>query len=201
MGIAETNKANGLTFRGNVPLPRCGQTTKAGHPCPTVCPKVTLRGKKYQLKTCIPHAGQAIQKELNFGQGGPTPGCGQKKRPNPHTILRERVEADVDRYLKPLEDALVAMKAVVVGNGGSAHVQMVEDLGLRIKAVNDILDRVYGRPKQVTELTGTDGAPLEVLVPNDDERRQALAAVLASTGALGAPLIPANASASAPTTN
>lgn len=194
-----SQKKPGLTHLGTVPKPLCGAPTAAGPPCTGKKSIVKVKGKRYQLKTCVMHAPEAIKKELGVTSGAKF-GSGRKKQLSPHAVLRQRIEADIDKYLKPLEDALTAMKAVVVGNGRSAHIQEVDDLALRIKAVNDILDRVYGRPKQITEVTGTDGAPMEVLVPNDDERRNALAAVLASTGALGA-VIPANASASAPSTN
>lgn len=130
-------------------------------------------------------------------------GRGRKKKQTAAQIMRQRFEAEADRYLKPFEEALEALKPVVVGNGASAHVEMHPDVALQLKAANDILDRIYGRPKQVSEITGADGDALAITVPNDDERKAALAAVLAGSGALGpvTASIPQNASAAAPTTN
>lgn len=176
----------------------CSAETQAGAPCPQFAQRVTLRGKRYQLKTCIMHASDPIKKELGLighARGGP----GRKKHPTAPDILRERFEADARRYLKPYEDALEAMRAVVVGNGASAHIQMVADLTTRLKASEAILDRVVGKPKQITELTGGD-APLEIVVPTDHKRERDVAAILAESGALGT-AIPANPSAISPTTN
>ena len=148
------------------------------------------------------HASKAIKDELGLNDP-PTTGQGRKKKRTASQIMRERFEAEADRYLAPLEKALEAMRPVVVGNGASAHVQMHPDFPTQLRAANDILDRIYGRPKQVSEITGADGDAIEVHVPNDTDRKQALAAVLASAGALGSATasIPQNASASAPTTN
>ncbi len=180
-------------------MPKCPAITAKGKPCPTTCAVVTMKGKKYKLKSCVMHAPLAIRKEL--GVVNP-PGKGRKKHPHPLDILRERFEAEADRYLQTFEEALTAVKPVVVGNGASAHIEYAEDFALQLKALNDVLDRIYGRPKQVTELSGRDGAPMAVEVPTDDQRKRELAAILANAGALGSlTAIPQNASASAPTTN
>lgn len=189
------------------PMPVCPATTRAGNPCPAKIATVLIRGKTYRLKTCVMHASELIRRELGVAMGSPIggiPGSGRKPKPTAMSILRERFEAEADRYLKPYEDALSALKANVVGNGGSAHLEFTPDVALQLKAANDILDRIYGRPKQVTELSGFEGGPVEVQVPNDEERAKGLAQILASTGALNTvltPSIPQNASASAPTTN
>ena len=186
-----------------IPMPNCGEPTRRGGICPNPAAIVKLRGKHYKLKTCVMHAPKAIKDELGISDP-PRGNVGRKKKQTASQILRDRFEAEADRYLQPFEDAIEAMKAVVVGNGASAHVEMYEDFALRLKACNDLLDRIYGRPKQVTEFSGVDGDAIEVSVPNDDERKQALAAVLASTGALGPVIgasIPKNSSASAPSTN
>jgi hypothetical protein len=68
-------------------------------------------------------------------------------------VLKERIEAGIDEVLKPLWDALTAERAVVVGNGPTAYVESVKDHPTRIAAVRELLDRGYGRPKQVSEIT------------------------------------------------
>lgn len=188
------------------PQPDCGRPTKAGGICTARIAVVEIRGKKYQLKTCVMHSSPAIRKELGLLNTDPraNPGAGRKPKPTAMSILRARFEENADRYLQPLEDAITALKAHVVGNGGSAHLEFTPDIALQLKAMETMIDRIYGRPKQVTELTGFEGGPVEVQVPNDEERARGLAAILASTGALNTvltPSIPQNASASAPTTN
>lgn len=178
--------------------PLCLAPTKAGGECQATRPTIELNGKKYRLKTCLPHASKAIQEKFGW------PNRSGSKPQSAAGILRKRFEEDADRYLKPLEEAIEAMKAVVVGNGGSARIEMVEDFQVRLRAVETILDRIYGRPRQSVEHTGTDGAPMEVSIPQSTERELAVAKILAETGALGqagGTIIPPNASASAPTTN
>lgn len=173
----------------------CTGTTRAGVDCPQFAQRVTIRGKRYQLKTCVMHASPAIQKELGIGEH---PG-GRPPKVSAPDIMRERFEAEAVRYLKPYEEALEAMRAVVVGNGASAHIQMVEDVTTRLKAAEAIMDRVFGRPKQGIDIGG-GLTPVEISIPQDDQRKQDVAAILAESGALGT-VIPANPSAISPTTN
>lgn len=180
-------------------MPKCSRLTNAGNPCQMTSAVVTIRGKRYKLKTCVMHAPEAIKKELGVHYTSAR-NQGRKKKKTALDLVRERIEEEAERYLQPLEDAMVALKAVVVGNGSSAHLEYTEDLALRVDTAFKILDRVYGRPKQITELSGINGDAMEIKVPNDEERKLALAQVLASTGALGV-AIPQNNSASAPSTN
>ena len=79
--------------------------------------------------------------------------AGRPRSPKVLEVLRERVEANVDRYLKPLEDALSAQRGLVVGDGSHARVEYVEDYGTRIKAVREIFDRALGKPTQYVDVT------------------------------------------------
>jgi hypothetical protein len=63
-------------------------------------------------------------------------------------ILKERIETDIDKALDPLWEALTAARAIVVGNGPTAYVEMAADHLTRIAAVRELLDRSYGRPSQ-----------------------------------------------------
>lgn len=180
-------------------MPKCNAITNAGNPCPNTAAIVTIKEKRYKLKTCVMHSSDPIKKALGIHKSQHH-GQGRKKKKTALDIVRERIEGEADRYLQPLEDALIALKAVVVGNGASAHIEYTDDLALRVDTAFKILDRVYGRPKQITEVSGTDGDAIEIRVPNDEARKQSVAAILAQTGALGIS-IPQNNSASAPTTN
>lgn len=129
---------------------------------------------------------------------------GKRRIPTASDIMRERFEADADRYMKPLEEALLALKAVVVGNGAHAHVQTIEDYSVRLRALEVMLDRIYGKPKQAVEHSGPDGEAMEVVVPDSKDRQLEVARVLAEVEALGSSppvIVTPNASASAPSNN
>lgn len=144
------------------------------------------------------HAAKPIREELGLGINA---NKGRKKKQTALDIMRARVEAEADRYLQPFEDAITALKAVVVGNGGSAHIEYTPDIALQLKAANDILDRIHGRPKTTTEVTVNDNDAAAAKVPSDEERKKAMAAILQQQGALNVMTIPENASAKEPSTN
>ena len=142
-------------------------------------------------KTCIPHMTTEQRQKLGIrwagDPGANIPKRGANKKFTAADILRERFEAEADRYLKPLEDALEAMRAVVVGNGAHARIEDVEDFNVRLRAVEMMLDRIYGRPRQTTELSGPGGDAVQVEVPKDEERAQQVAQILANVGAVSVP--------------
>lgn len=51
----------------------------------------------------------------------------------------------------------------------------------RLAAINIILDRAYGKPKQAMEHSGPDGGPIQTADVTDDMRAKALAAFIART--------------------
>lgn len=100
------------------------------------------------------HADEETRASARFG--GPQEGGGRPRKPRAVDVLRERIEADIDRWLKPLEDGLTADRGVVVGDGPTAHVEFFEDHRTRIKAHREAFDRAFGKPTQPTreEKTG-----------------------------------------------
>jgi hypothetical protein len=150
----------------------CRGTTKAGKGCKAH----PLHGTDF----CMAHADEETRASVGFG--GPENGAkgGKAKRvPRLTEILRERVEAEADTLLgNLLELALRGERAVVVGNGPTAHVEIVDDPELRLKATREVYDRLEGRPRQVAEITGSDGGPVELAVPTDAESRSVAAARL-----------------------
>lgn len=126
--------------------PRCTAKTKAGKRCS----RYAMEGGE----TCIAHA-QRNQK-VSRGFGGPQEGSGRPRRPHIVEVLRERIEADIERWLAPLEAALAAGKPVVMWDGEERkhHIEYVPDPALGMKALKLALDRVYGRPLQEVELSG-----------------------------------------------
>lgn len=135
---------------------RCTATTKAGTPCKAP----PLDG----TKLCMSHSPAETRESLGFvadnGKGG--------RKPNPRAVdvLRERLEERIDEVLNPLFDAL------------AAEVDYGPDHRTRITAVRELLDRVYGKPKQVSEITGADGGPVQIRAPLDADERSARAARL-----------------------
>jgi hypothetical protein len=59
--------------------------------------------------------------------------------------------------------------AILTGESkdGEVRASLIEDLGAQIAAAEKLLDRVYGRPKQATEISGPDGGPLTTALITD----------------------------------
>lgn len=100
---------------------------------------------------------------------------GRPRLPRPHEVLRERIEANIDRWLKPYEDALEANRAVVVAGGSDekgeqlpSRVELVPDHRARMRAAREPLDRVYGKPRQQVELGGSETPIRAEIVAVDD---------------------------------
>ena len=75
--------------------------------------------------------------------------------------MRERVEERIDEILAPYFDAI--RSAVVHATyEGEVLPSQHPDLGARIAAAEKVLNRVYGKPRQVQEVTGEGGGPVEV---------------------------------------
>lgn len=123
--------------------PRCSQTTKAGAPCRAR----PLKG----ADTCLAHSDQETRGSISFG--GAQPGGGRPKSPRVVDVLRERLEAEADAWLKVLTDAREAERGVVVGDGEAARVEFFEDHPTRLKAFREVFDRGYGKPMQFHDVT------------------------------------------------
>lgn len=130
---------------------KCEATTKAGKPCKGP----PLRGRT----VCLAHADEETRGSVRFS--GPQEGSGRPRHPRAVDVIRERIERDLDKWLKPLEDSLEAGRAVVVGTGPKARLEMVPDYVVRLRAVADALDRAYGRPAQSHEVEHTPGLDVD----------------------------------------
>lgn len=145
------------------------------------------RGRLMSLPQCRAHISDAWLERLGIQRfGGPTSTSGRNPgRPsvNPQKVMRELVEGQIIDFLRPYMEALTAKKEVVVGHGRSARVVQVPDHRARMQAAEQLFDRVYGKPKQTTELAG--GVKVEpVEVPTGPERELQVAEILAAAGAL-----------------
>lgn len=173
------------------PALRCkAKTRHSGVPCP--CYRAVLEdpqdGKLYRAATCYAHLPPKIRKKFGLGEfGGKVKGAtgGNRMGPTkPMQVLREMFEQEVTAWIKPYMDALTATKPVVVGNGRMAHVVKVPDHRTRQAAAEALWDRLYGKPKQATEISGPDGGAIEVQVPDDKNRQKEVAKILAAAGAV-----------------
>lgn len=157
----------------------CTSLTKKGKPCRAI----PLPG----TDKCISHSPKEVQESLGFG--GSQPGAGRPKTPRAVDVIRDRIEADLERVLAPLFNALDADRGIALAiKGGGMEIGFVADHEVRLRAVRELLDRAYGRPTQQTEITGPNGGPVreEVTLRGDNAWHAEVAAVLAEAGALTA---------------
>lgn len=99
---------------------------------------------------------------------------GRPPMPKPTEVARQLVERHVFAVLAPHFKTLglelgadgevtpLPRGAIITGESkdGEVIASTIEDLGAQIAAAEKLLDRVYGRPKQATEISGPDGEPI-----------------------------------------
>lgn len=187
----------------------CTGTTKKGKPCEakrlrkgTVIEGVTVKGKHCRAHDPdLPDSarfGSRVQANAAAKLGGRPP------NPKPTEIARQLIERHELALQRPYwitlgydvvrDEESGELKLVELPDGGakifgeskdgdvvsSPH----EDLGAQIMAAEKLQDRVYGRPKQTTELSGAGGGPVEIVpVTRDQADADAVAGILAGTGA------------------
>lgn len=152
----------------------CKGTTKAGEPCTatplnegTVIEGVAVKGGYCRSHDPDLAAAGVPRVPARFRE---FVGPGRPRKPSAIDALKAWMEAHVDEVLAPLVDGLTAEKSVVVGNGPKAHIETVPDKALRIQAARELLDRGYGRPKQVVDaVVVTDEDLLERLAQMEGE--------------------------------
>lgn len=109
-----------------------------------------------------------------MAHGGKRPGAGRKPG------SKDKATAEQTGTLAELarEHTGTALKVLV------QVAQASESDAARVSAANAILDRGYGKPTQVSEITGKDGGPIQTedLTPNEIARR--IAFTLASAARL-----------------
>lgn len=120
----------------------CKGKTKAGK----ACKAPPVKGHDH----CMGHLDRETKEKLGFG--GSQPGSGRPRKPRMIDLMREWIE-DHPEVFGVVQDALKAERAIVVGNGPTAHTEMVPDWPTRIVAFREIVDRAYGRPHQSSEVT------------------------------------------------
>lgn len=141
--------------------PRCKGKTKAGKRC---------RNGAAVDGLCMAHVPRKVKEERGFG--GPQEGSGRPRKPRPDDILRERIEADIDRWLAPLEAALGEGKPIKTWDGKQHKIVYALDPKLGMTAMKLAFERVYGRPRQQVELSGADGGAVKTEIEFSDPKVQ-----------------------------
>lgn len=129
---------------------------------------------------------------------------GRPRLPTPTEVAKKLIEDNIAVILRPHFHALgydvetgPEGLALVPLEGGGAKLygesrdgvvrgSEFNDLGAQMAAADKLLDRIYGRPKQATELSGPDGGaiPLGGEVPTDAEFHTDVAKILQEAGAV-----------------
>jgi hypothetical protein len=143
---------------------RCRGTTRKGKPCRAAA----LKGKKH----CRAH-DPSLPDDARFGSPQQAAAAGRiggpaTRKPRVIERMRERVEEDIEKIIAPYFEA-IEHAIVTATHEGQVIPSEVADLGARIKAAEALLDRVYGKPRQVTELSGPDGGAVPITSLDDPE--------------------------------
>jgi hypothetical protein len=130
----------------------CKGLNARGEPCgaPPLQPGTVIEGVAASGDYCRQHD---LDLPDSARIGGATPGAGRKPKPCVVDIIRESIEERLDEVLDAVWAALKADRALVVGNGPTARLELVPDHRTRIVAARELLDRAYGRSRQASEVT------------------------------------------------
>lgn len=171
-------------------MAKCDGTTKRGTPCKAGPLKGTTRCAAHPLDPASPRFGSPAQaREAGLKGGRPA-------LPKPTDVARKLIEEHVTAVLRPHFLALgielhadgsttrLDGGALMYGESkdGDIVASNFEDLGAQMEAAEKLLNRVYGKPKQSTEISGPEGGPLEI-VPVKHPASEVIA-LLRGTGAV-----------------
>jgi hypothetical protein len=170
---------------------RCTAQTRSGDPCKAS----PLRDQN----VCLAHADAKTRESTGFVAVNGK--AGRPRNPRPAEVARRLIEENVLAIQRPywrtlgydveLTDDGPRLVELVDGGAklhgtskdGNVKVSSHDDLGAHMAAAEKLQDRVYGRPKQATELTGAGGGPVEIVDVAKD-RGGAVARLLSGIGAV-----------------
>lgn len=132
---------------------KCSGTNKQGEPCDAS----PLRDRD----TCIAHSDAQTRASVGFVPEAGKLG-GRPRRPREIELIQEVADEFKEQMRQVLIDGLQAERGIVVGNGGTAYVEQMPDHPHRLSTYREIMDRLHGKPRQTTELSGPDGSPVQV---------------------------------------
>lgn len=158
----------------------CTSLTRTGKPCRAR----PLHGTDH----CMAHSSRETQALVGFG-GAENGVLGGRPRKPPIPIARQLIEENVDVLLGP---HFAALGCKVVLDSEGAHLERIpgsgaklygeakssgeivlspyDDIGAQQAAAERLLDRVYGKAKQQTEVSGPEGSPIRLASTFDLER-------------------------------
>lgn len=147
---------------------KCKAKTKAGKACRSF--------PQPDSDLCMAHSPKEYRESRGFrpdnGKGG------RPKNPRVIDVLRERIEERMDEVIDVYLEAMKAQDVVVHGTGKDREVEHIPDHTIRLRAVEALNDRAYGKPAQAVELAGKDGGPVAASIDVDDPEVRKLAAKL-----------------------
>lgn len=149
----------------------CTAKTRKGKRCHARPLKGTRRCGAHPLSTGLDPVFGSPEQAAAAGKLG-----GRPRLPLPHERMRELVEENIEALVAPYLEA-VRDSVVVAKYEGEVLPSEHPDLGARVAAVERLLDRVYGKPRQVSEISGPGGAPIPLSATPDlsmlstDEKR------------------------------
>jgi hypothetical protein len=151
--------------------PTCKGKTKKG----TRCKAHPLKGTDH----CLAHSDADTRASVGFTPEAGHLG-GRPPLPRPTETARRLIEANQAAVLRPhfrvlgydvVETPDGLELAALDGGGAKVYgteqrtgrvvVSEYDDLGAHVTASEKLQDRVYGRPKQATEITGPEGGPVQ----------------------------------------
>lgn len=188
---AKVNGPKGLHSNGQ---PLCNGKTKGGHACGSWA--------SYDDGKCFNHTTHVSDEERreNARLGAL---AREKKRPKPHDLLRQVIEARPELFMRPFLEALgirlsfaideetgeaypvveeVGDGAVIYGvsKDGDVVISRHRDLEAQQRAAERLMDRVYGKPKQTNiNIDPSKETYTPEIIPYDKQRQDDVAAILA----------------------
>jgi len=156
---------------------------------------------------CMVHGPKAEENKAKAAEGARRARLiRQQQQPKPHELMRQVIESNPILFLKPYLEAIgihvemvpdeidpelvhpVAIQdptsngAVLYGvsKDGDVVISQHKDIEAQQKAVERLMDRVYGKPKQTNIIAGPSASADPQLVPFDAERQAEIRDILAS---------------------
>lgn len=174
----------------------CQEIMLTGRRCPNgqyvIEKEIDGKIRIFRAKWCFAHIPTEFRERWGVGEFQPTERKGRPRKPTPNTVLKELIENEMQEWLAPIRDALLAMKPIVAGNGRHARIEWAPDHRTRLQAVESALDRVYGKPKITTDVTAMMNLNADVKVPVDKDREKEVAQILLESGAIAMAAAPMN---------
>lgn len=142
----------------------CKGLNKKGEPCKSP----PMKGGEY----CLSHDADKSASVGFVAEAGRL--GGRPRRPREIELIQEVAEERKAELRAVYADGLVADRAVVVGNGPTAHVEHVPDYPHRHRVAESMIDRLCGKAVQMVDVSSESRSITLQLDATDPETRVAL---------------------------